>query len=204
MGWTGQYPPSHGDKKKWLSDEFTSENQDFRWSLTDIYLKGNQGYAIHHVEDRRTGITMHETLVFLFSFRKEEWSYKVMGESVHPYYYNAPKALLDKIDALFPPLNDNAKLWRQKCRENSTKQKAKLQDGQIVKFARTLDFRAFQENVFTYLKRDGKTYFIARNGIKCQITKWKEREYEVLADVNDLIKDYHQQYGEKNDQLQGL
>lgn len=204
MGWTGMQPPHHGDKKRWLMDDFTSENQDFRWSLTDLCIKGNQGYAIHHVEDKKTGITMHEALVFLLSFRKEEWSYKVMGESVHPYYYNAPKTFLDKLSALFPPVNDNAKLWREKCRANSTKLKAKLKDGQIIKFARPLNFRTFEENVFTYVKENGKSVFLTRNGIRCQITKWQEREHEILADVNDLIKDYHNQYGEKNDQLQGL
>lgn len=197
MGWTGQQPPHHGDKKKWLIDDFTSENQDFRWSLTDLYIKGGQAYGIHHVEDKKTGITMHETLVFLLSFRKDEWSYKVMGESVHPYYYNAPKALLDKVDALFPPLNDNAKAWREACRKHQAKKRITLKDGQVVKFAKTLDFRVFQENTFTFVKHNGKNTFIAKNGIRCQITKWQDREFTVLADVNDLIKDYHEQYGDQ-------
>jgi hypothetical protein len=197
MGWTGMQPPYHGDKKRWLQDDFTSENQDFRWSLTDLYIKGNQAYGIHHVEDRKTGITLHEALVFLLSFRKEEWSYKVMGESVHPYYYNAPKTFMDKLEALFPPMNDNAKAWRQKCRESSEKQKTKkLESGQVIKFAKPLDFRVFQENIFTYVKDNGKSVFLTRNGVRCQITKWKDRDYEILANVNDLVKDYHQQYGE--------
>jgi hypothetical protein len=197
MGWTGMQPPYHGDKKRWLQDEFTSENEAFRWSLTDLYIKGNQAYGIKHVEDRKTGITLHEALVFLLSFRKEEWSYKVMGESVHPYYYNAPKKLLDTIQALYPPINENAKLWREKCRERSNQLKnKKLEIGQVVKFAKTLDFRVFQENTFTYVKDNGKSLFLAKNGIKCRIPKWQEREHEILANVNDLVKEYHQQYGE--------
>jgi hypothetical protein len=196
MGWSGMNPPSHGNKKQWLIDEFTSENQDFRWSLTDLYIKGGQAYGIHHQEDRKTGIVMHEAIVFLLSFKKDEWSYKEMGESVHPYYYNAPKALLDKIDSLFPPMNDNAKAWRESCRKHQAKKGITLKDGQVVKFAKTLDFRVFQANTFTFVKHDGKSLFLAPNGVKCRIPKWQDREFTVLADVNDLIKDYHQQYGE--------
>lgn len=195
MGWTGNYPPSHGNKKQWLIDDFTSENEAFKWSLTDLYIKGSQAYALHHQEDKKTGIVMHEALVFLLSFRKDEWSYKVMGESVHPYYYNAPKALLDKMDNLFPPMNDNAKAWRNECRKHQAKKRVKLESGQIVKFARPLNFRVFQEDTFTYLKDNGKTVFLTKDGIRCQITKWQEKEFTVLADVNDLLRDYNDKYG---------
>lgn len=200
MGWTGQYPPAHRDKKRWLIDEFTSENENFRHTLTDLSIRGNTAYGIYHQEDKKTGISLHETMVFLLSFRKEEWCYKEMGETVHPYYYDCPKTLLDKIEALYPPFNDNAKAWRAKCRENHAKKKAQLKDGDVVKFDRPLNFRFFTENIFRVSKQGARVGFRARNGILCTITKWKEREHQVIADVNEIVREFQLKHGENYEQ----
>ena len=50
MGWTGHAPRYDGDKKQWLIDEFTSENADFRWTISDLSIKGSEAYCIHHQE----------------------------------------------------------------------------------------------------------------------------------------------------------
>lgn len=200
MGWTGQFPPAHRDKKRWLTEEFTGQSDDFRWTLTDVSVKGNRAYGIYHQEDKKTGISLHETMVFLLSFKADEWCYKEMGETVHPYYYDCPKTLLDKIEALYPPFNDNAMAWRAKCREHHAKQKVQLKDGDVVKFDRPLSFGWFTENTFTVVKQGAKVSFRAKNGILCSITKWRERDYQVIADVNLLVNDYLQQHGVNNEQ----
>lgn len=196
MGWTGNYPPSHGDKKQWLIDEFTSENADFRWTLTDLSIKGSEAYGIYHQEDKKTGISIHETMVFLLSCRKDEWSYKEMGETVHPYYYNAPKKLLDKIDGLYPPFNENAQKWRAKCRENHAKAKVSLKDGDVVKFDKPISFGWFTEDTFTVIKSNSKTSFRTKNKVLCQITHWKKRDFKVLGNVNEVLSEYNRLHGE--------
>lgn len=42
---------------------------------------------------------------------------KVMDETMHPLYYNCPRAILD---LLTPTDNENANEWRSKCREKTT------------------------------------------------------------------------------------
>lgn len=196
MGWTGQQPPYHGDKKKWLEEEFSNENTDFRWSLTDLSIRGSEAYGIYHQEDKRTGISTHETMVFLLSCKKDEWSYKEMGETVHPYYYNAPKKLLDKIEALYPPFNDNAQKWRAKCRQEQENKKVALKDGDVIKFDKPISFGWFTEDVFTVVKINSKTSFRTKNKILCQITHWRKRDYKVLGNVNEVLTNYYELKGE--------
>jgi hypothetical protein len=187
MGWTGQAPRFDGDKKQWLINEFTSENGDFRWTISDLSIKGSEAYCIYHQEDKKTGISVHEALVILISCRKEEWSYKEMGETVHPYYYNAPKKLLDKIEGLYPPFNEQAKQWRHKCREKQAKSKTTVKDGDVVKFDKPLSFGWFTEDTFTVEKHGAKTSFRTKNKTLCRITNWKDRDFRVLGNVHEVL-----------------
>lgn len=200
MGWTGMYPPSHRDKKQWLQEQFTSENENFRWGLTDISVRGSVAYAIYHQEDKKTGISLHETMVILLSCRKDEWAYKEMGETVHPYYYDCPKKLLDKIDAMYPPFNEQARAWRNKCREQVSKKQTatKLENGTVIKFDTPLNFGWFTEDVFAVVKDGAKVRFRSRKGTLCRITNYKDRPYKVLADLNEIITDYEEKYGQRS------
>lgn len=196
MGWTGQQPPYHGDKKKWLEEKFTREDANFRWSLTDLSIRGSEAYGIYHQEDKRTGISIHETMVFLISCKKDEWSYKEMGETVHPYYYNAPKKLLDKIESLYPPFNENAQKWRAKCRQEYANRKVSLKDGDVIKFDKPISFGWFSEDTFTVVKINSKTSFRTKNKLLCQITHWRKRDYKVLGNVNEVLTEYYELKGQ--------
>ena len=165
-----------------MINEFTSETDTHKWEFTDVSMKGNTAYGIYKSQDKVTGIILAEALVILT--RKEgDWIYfKEMGESVHPYYYDAPKKLLDKLDALYPPYNDNAMAWRAKCREMSAKKtNSKLTVGDVVKFAKPISFGSFSEDTFTHEQYRGKGgAFRATNGVLCRITKWKQRDFTVV------------------------
>lgn len=181
MGWTGSQKFDNLSTKDWLVKEFTSESDTHKWEFTDVSMKGNTAYGIYKSQDKITGIILAECLVVLT--RKEgDWIYyKEMGESVHPYYYDAPKKLLDKLDALFPPCNENAKVWREACRNRSVKNRIKLKIGDVVKFAKPMQFGAlFTEDTFTYESYLGKDSFRATNGTLCRITKWKQRDFTVV------------------------
>ena len=98
MGWTGSLKIDNLTTKQWLEKEFTSESDDHKWELTDVSMRGSVAYGIYKSQDKKTGIVLAEGFIILT--RKEgDWIYfKEMGESVHPYYYDAPKRLLDKLE----------------------------------------------------------------------------------------------------------
>jgi hypothetical protein len=181
MGWTGSQKFDSLPVKDWLVREFTSESDTHKWELTDVSMRGTTAYGIHKCLDKATNILMAEAMIFL-TRKERDWIYfKEMGESVHPYYYDAPKKLLDKLDALFPPCNDNAKIWREACRKRAEKKKsAKLSIGDKVKFANAMSFGSFSEDTFTYESYLGRDAFRATNGVLCRITKWKTRDFTVM------------------------
>jgi len=53
-----------------------------------------------------------------------EFGYKHMDENMHPFYYDCPIRLLDKLDKLAPVTepSSGAYRWRAKCREQAAKQ----------------------------------------------------------------------------------
>jgi hypothetical protein len=178
MGWTGSQKFDSLSTKEWLIKEFTTESETHKYELSDVSMRGTTAYGINKMQDKATGIILAEALIILT--RKEgDWIYhKEMGETVHPYYYDAPKKLLDKLDALYPPFNDNAKIWRDACRKKAVKKlSAKLVIGDVVKFDKAMSFGSFSEDTFTYEPYMGKDAFRATNGVLCRITKWKTRDF---------------------------
>ena len=185
MGWTGsQYYGK--DRKEFLIKEFTQENATHKWYLTDISMRGSVCYCIHWVEDKTTGTKQHEALVILTEKRRGDdgWIYyKNMGESVMPYYFNAPKSLIAKLNKLGEPYNDNAKQWREKCLEQASKTKLKLDFGQTVKFIKPLIFCGSEYHTFTYTQYANKRNIFksVENGMLVRIPKWQTREFEVQS-----------------------
>jgi hypothetical protein len=184
MGWTGSQFTGK-DRKQFLMQEFTQENATHKWYLTDLSMRGSTAYCIHWVEDKTTGTKQHEACVILTEKRKDDphWIYyKNMGETVLPYYFNAPVNLIKKLNKLGEPFNDNARQWRDRCLANAEKAKIKVSLGTVLKFDRQLDFRSFKEDTFTYVSHWGKNAFKATNGEICRIPKWKTRTFEILGE----------------------
>lgn len=185
MGWTGSQFNGK-DRKQFLIKEFTQENTTHKWYLTDVSMRGAVCYCIHWVEDKTTGTLQHEALVILTETRRDDkgWIYyKNMGETCGPYYFGAPVSLINKLNKLGEPFNDNAKQWRDRCLENASKAKVKVSVGSVLKFDRELDFRSFKEDTFTLVDYWGKQVFKATNGTICRIPKWKTRTFEVVSHV---------------------
>jgi len=120
MGWTGMTPPYHKDKKKWLEDEFKQVGEvgtNPSYELTDISIKGREAYGILNVvktDGTKTGCGM----VILLECSAKEWGMKEMSEDMMPYYYNAPKKMIHKLNKLYPPVMENQKKWRDMCLSN--------------------------------------------------------------------------------------
>ena len=184
MGWTGsQFIGT--SRKEFLIKEFSQENATHKWYLTDVSMKGAVCYCIYWVEDKTTGTLQHEALVILTEKRRDDkgWIYyKNMGETVLPYYFNAPVSLIKKLNKLGEPFNDNAKQWREQCLTNASKTRAKVALGSVLKFDRELNFRSFKEDTFTYVSHWGKDAFKATNGTVCKIPKWKTRTFAIVGE----------------------
>jgi hypothetical protein len=184
MGWSGSQF-NGGSVKDFLINDNSGSDADFRWSYVDVSMRGNTAYGIAIREDKHTGIILAEALVILT--RKEKgWIYtKELGETVHPYYYDAPKRLIDKLDAMYPPLNDNAVQWRLKCRENAKKSKVKLKNGDMVRFANpmTFTFRTgrVSADTFEYVEYQGKRNIFRIDNNIVRIPNLNKREFTVLS-----------------------
>ena len=183
MGWTGiQY--FGGNRKEILQNEFFHETESVRQELIDCSLRGSTIYGIYRHTDKQTGKQDHEGIVILTSLKDGWLSYKEMGESVGPYYFNPPISLLDKLDALGEPCNEFAREWRTKCREFHKKHNfsKKVAEGSLIKFAKPLNFGHFQEDTFRLLKDGKRTLFRTKANTLCRISKWKTREFTIIEE----------------------
>jgi len=189
MGWTGQIN-RFKTVKEMLINEFSGEDESFIWSLHDVSMKGSTLYGIASRQDKKTGISLSEAIVILTRKDRDGWTYyKEMGETVHPYYYDAPKRLLDKLDALYPPLNENSTIWRANCRSQISKAKVKLKNGDIVRFSSpmTFTFRSkgrVSADTFQYVEYHGKRNIFKLGEDLVRITNLNKKEFTIMENTN--------------------
>ena len=188
MGWTGTQWHGSGTRKDFLIHEFKQGNDTHSWWISDLSMRGAVCYCISWSEDKATGERKHEGMVILTEKRKNDphWIYyKEMGESVLPYYFDAPVSLINKLNQLGEPCNDNARQWRDRCLENAQRAKIKVELGTIIEFMKPLNFQGrggiYQESKFTMVSLNGKKVFRTQEGRLCRITNWKKLEYRVLG-----------------------
>lgn len=62
--------------------------------------------------------------VILTERRNGRIGYKVMDETVHPYYYDMPARMLQKLETLAPNPVGYATAWRAKCHEKRAAKRA--------------------------------------------------------------------------------
>jgi hypothetical protein len=88
---------------------------------------------------------------------RENFGYKDMDETVHPYYYKAPEAVLD---ALTPTTHEEALAWRANCRRYHDQRdflRKHLNPGTQVRLTSTLRFKdGSKRDTFTYARPGGR------------------------------------------------
>lgn len=96
----------------------------------DVVAKGSYGttlYVAYRSQDRVRG------LVVLVRRTSTTTSYKTMDEEMGPFYYDAPKKVLDALSPLDPvnPAHTSALQWRERCvhRAEQVKLAARLLKG---------------------------------------------------------------------------
>lgn len=114
--------------------------------------------------------------------------YKVMDETVIPFYHDASKAVLD---ALTPTDNEHANEWRARVREELDAKKAKgsVKVGDKIHFKHPMTFGdGVTRQTFTLTKRQtvrngrvtSSTLLADENGTVCRVPNWKQREFSIL------------------------
>ena len=120
MGWTSMGKPYHGDKKRWIEEQFYEHGEEGTnpsYQMTDISIKGREAYGILHIV-KADGSKIGFGMVMLLECNADDWAMKEMGEDMMPYYFNAPKGMIKKLNDMYPPVNENSKKWREKCLSN--------------------------------------------------------------------------------------
>lgn len=132
MGWTEtiarHYKNGKVDRKAEIADIFND-----KYEIIKSTLVGSVWY----------GAVKHDNEVFgcviLTSVRNEDWAkwfgYKDMDETMGPYYFDCPDSILN---LLTPTDNEQANIWRDKCRKYTKKKKEfkNLPVGTHIKFKR--------------------------------------------------------------------
>lgn len=108
MGWT--YQSAYGEKnKKTLMTNELEHYGDLK--VLKATVKGSVYYAAC-TNTQHPGEVW--AIVCLVRLDRGDWGYKDMDETMHPYYYDCPKSILD---LLTPTTNENALKWRAMCRQ---------------------------------------------------------------------------------------
>jgi hypothetical protein len=179
MGWTGVHKPSYLKKKYFLESELFGMSGQ-KHSVLQHSTKG----SVHYMAVRNNQTNDVFAMVVLTSENNKEYYnfyYKEMDETCSPCYYDAPASLLGK---LTPTESEYATQWRSECwkkiNEGKVKKKVKVENGNIIRFSKPIEFTNHEVlDTFTVRKYGKKTRFL--DGM-CQysISGWQNREYEII------------------------
>lgn len=111
---------------------------------------------------------------------KDGFGFKLMDETMGPYFYNCP----DKILKLLTPTDNTFALkWREQVMKFRTMKTAakNIQNGNVIKFDEQISFGPYgYEDTFTVSKRGSVVrFYMEKNGMLCRITKWNTRPFTI-------------------------
>ena len=181
MGWTETHKPV-GVSVDTFFDDF--------WKGTGIKWL-SKGYLVNMSEYYRPAINKDGeafAVVMLIRFSRDSYfnfGYKDMDDTMGPFCYQAPKEMLDLLDKYPEPKSEEARKWRQLCREHIAKMKS-LREGTVIRFSRPLSFTSgFTEDTFRLYKsgsrRKGLRLQAVSNGAPVIISRWKNRDFEIVG-----------------------
>lgn len=122
MGWYGFYTCKN------VKDVVEMLNRDRRASTLVAQKATNFGRHLWSVYTIQTGPQAGRNIITLDLISQYEgmWGYKPMDESMGPFYYDCPVALLELAGE---PVNESAAQWRKSVRELVAKKARKLEAG---------------------------------------------------------------------------
>ncbi len=189
MGWTGVHK-ARGVKIDTFFSDFWKGSKT-RWLSKGYLVNGREYYRPAINEDGEAF-----AVVMLIDYDRNSFCnflYKDMDETMGPYCYNAPVKMLDLLDSYGEPRNEEAKRWRQACRDRAAR-KAAVIDGAILKFPREIEFTdgAVSDKMVVvevhscgrYGRRSKKIRFDLPGGAhvgRYHIRGWENMNYEVVG-----------------------
>lgn len=132
MGWTWynatHYKKGNVDRKAECDEQLNWETENRKNRVLKSAMVGSTYYGA--VESTlNSGERTVFGVVFLTSTNNRDYynfGYKDMDETMHPYYYDCPNSILE---LLTETDNENARTWREKCREQNAKKKQERKSG---------------------------------------------------------------------------
>lgn len=182
MGWTSiPRKLTEQEKREIIFEDFNYQKQDgdviTKVSVLDYSKKGNVYYFAYQIITQNVIDTFHKSVkviagVALTENKKDGFYYKIMDETVGPYYYDCPEKILK---LLTKPENEHSANWRKECRKMHSKHK--IVKGTMVKFKEPIKFNnGHLQSEFIF---ESHSTFWA-NGMKYRVSGWKNRDFEII------------------------
>lgn len=225
MGWTSyratHYKNGKVDRKAEMDARFTQHEHDVnnfnggtyhypKMEVVKSSMVGSTYYAAVRTTNSQTGYDHTWAAVCLTSTKWSDgmnFGYKDMDETVHPFYYDCPKRILD---LLSPTDNENALEWRRKCEEKRRNKKekpslSKLPIGTRIKFKNHngKEIKAYKHDAGYQFKRpfwmltDGTGYFPQKyipENYEIIPTYYTDRIYGGRFTYEEMVEDAKKNY----------
>ncbi len=162
MGWTFTHKDKFTNVKSFFERQFTSSQ------ILDCKVKNKVAYIACKRDEKVFAV------VCLLNYRPKDYynfGYKDMDETMHPYYYDCPTSILDKLTATD---NRHSLEWRENCYKNMLKNEEtkSLKVGDIIKFDREFSFKkTLKTNLFEVIDVKKGHYYAYKLGFTVKLTK---------------------------------
>lgn len=126
MGWYIE----HGDRARLIQARVAttcSHTGTRRFETIRHALRGNVLWSVVRISDTMSGEVLGTIIAcdLLQRFGPEQWGYKPMDESMHPYYYSCPLSYLDLAEERCPE-------WRKGVRQYHQHRQARRRQRHLI------------------------------------------------------------------------
>lgn len=164
MGWTALHKDSNVSIKSFFENEFTPNE------VVGCKVVNKTAYIALKLADKTEVVGV----VVLLDYKPKlhfNFAYKVMDETMIPYYYDCPESIMNMLTETD---NESAIQWRAFCKETTVKTKAlkSLKVGDTIVFQNEFSFKKYGKAKTFTLTDKKKLYFNAKEiGIEVKLRK---------------------------------
>lgn len=183
MGATGYHVPA-GQSRKTSAVQYLTD--DCHVTVHYAAVRGSVVYAAFSRPETPDVVEAMVCLTWTSTRDYFNFTIKLVHEEMGPYDCDAPAKLLNMLTPLpygpvDPDGHDYTHAWRARCRATIEKraEAKRVKAGATIRLATPLEFSdGVERDTFTYEKG---SQFVAGDGVRVRITKWRDREFSVVA-----------------------
>jgi hypothetical protein len=196
MGWTFMQKPYQGTRVYMDSLATFEDTEKTSRVLRSSIVNRTEYYAAVEVTPKDGKPVYVYCLVAMLKHVPKDrdgytFGYKDMSDSMGPYLYNCPKAILDLLT--LEGANEYALQWRDKCRERlklrETNKHILSTDGALFRLAEPITFSdgVTRETFRVQRSLNGRRIYTICNftGLRCTISHLRDRKLFPVADKGD-------------------